>query len=62
MLIISLAILTYLLNNSIQFDKTYFIRNILNNTVLMLFALIIMMRILHLVLVFIFRVVFCHWS
>ena len=31
MLIISLAILTYLFNNNNQFDKTYFIRNLLNN-------------------------------
>ena len=31
MLIYGLAILSYLFNNSIQFGKTYFIRNLLNN-------------------------------
>ncbi len=31
MLIIRLAILAYVFNNSIQFDKTYFIHQILNN-------------------------------
>ncbi len=31
MLGICLAIFTYLFNNSIQFDKTYFIRKLLNN-------------------------------
>lgn len=33
MLIICLAILSCLFNNNNQFDKTYFIRNLLNNKV-----------------------------
>ena len=53
MLVICLAIFTYLFNNSIRFDKAYFIHDLLNNKAYNAIVLIIWMQILHMKFVFI---------